>query len=589
MGEVPRAYTQAFSFEDLMEDYIESDDEVEALRKGLVAVKFSKELKHEMRSPWTRALIVKVYGRSVGFNFIHNKLLSMWKPAGRLDCVGLGHGFFLTRLTLKEDYENILKKGPWFIGGHFLSIRPWEPNFHPATANVSSVAVWIRLNELPIEYYNEKALHQIGNSIGNVLRVDTHTATETKGKFARLCVQIDVNKPLITAILIGKFEQPVCYEGIQTICFGCGRVGHQKNHCPYTIRPKVSVERTETTPEGSVPSSPCKEHVPDKAKKGQGSKESVNESEIEESSEGTYGPWIVVARKRNGTRNQAAGRSPMEQLREQSWRGPMTSGSGMTKDVGSFQPNLNAGKDGKRKTTASKDINGPALANSLQRVGKTTNSWAKKGAVVSPDSIGVENNVDRTGLGKEMQTLKPKQSDSLLSVSVKGKKTLARGKALQVNSSGTNRAAKGKIFSLNQYTQGSSTQRCDGGQGSRASSDFQFTATSCSEMAVQVEGNDYRAESEMKKGQMGMDVSSTELTRTESMGNELVGELNRRGDVEDTELQDPFGFQNYGSNGQSSDGNTKDGVVDNAFGGDAKGAEAERMDHEGGGEVGADR
>ena len=100
MGEVPGAYTQAFSFEDLMKDDIESDDEVEALREGLVAVKFSKELKHEMRSPWTHALIVKVYGRSVGFNFIHNKLLSMWKPVGRLDCVGLGPGFFLTRLTL---------------------------------------------------------------------------------------------------------------------------------------------------------------------------------------------------------------------------------------------------------------------------------------------------------------------------------------------------------------------------------------------------------------------------------------------------------------------------------------------------------
>ena len=159
MGEVPGAYTQAFSFEDPMEDDIESDDEMEALREGLVAVKFSKDLKQEIRNPWTRALIVKVYGRSVGFNFIHNKLLGMWKPAGRLDCVGLGHGFFLIRLSLKEDYENILRKGPWFIGGHFLSIRSWEPNFHPATANVSSVAVWIRLNELPIEYYNAKALH----------------------------------------------------------------------------------------------------------------------------------------------------------------------------------------------------------------------------------------------------------------------------------------------------------------------------------------------------------------------------------------------------------------------------------------------
>ena len=138
-------------------------------------------------------------------------------------------------MSLKEDYEAILRKGPWFIGGHFLSIRPWEPDFRPATANVSSVAVWIRLNELPIEYYNAEALHQIGKSVGNVLRVNTHTATETKGKFARLYVQIDVNKPLTMVILIGKFEQPVCYEGIQKLYFGCGRMGHRKEFCPYTI------------------------------------------------------------------------------------------------------------------------------------------------------------------------------------------------------------------------------------------------------------------------------------------------------------------------------------------------------------------
>ena len=161
-----------------MEDDLVSDEEVENLREGLVAVKFSRDFKHQIRSPWTRALInVKVFGRSVGFNYIHNKLLALWNPAGRLDCVPLGQGFFLTRLLLKEDYEAILWKGPWFIGGHFLSIRPWEPDFRPMMANISSVAVWIRLNELPIKYYNAKTLHQIGKSIGNVLRVDTHMAT----------------------------------------------------------------------------------------------------------------------------------------------------------------------------------------------------------------------------------------------------------------------------------------------------------------------------------------------------------------------------------------------------------------------------
>ena len=236
VSEIPGVFTQAFSFGNLMEDDADSDEEVEGLRAGLVAAKFSKELKQKIRSPWYKALIVKVYGRSVGLNFIQNRLLSLWRPAGRLNCVDLSNGFFFTRFSLREDYEVTLKKGPWFIGEHFLSIRSLEPDFSLATANVSSVAMWIRLNELPIEYYHAEALLQIGKAIGNVLRIDTHTASESKGRFARLCVQVDVEKPLVTAILIGKHEQPVCYEGIHKMCFDCGRIGHRKEHCLYTIR-----------------------------------------------------------------------------------------------------------------------------------------------------------------------------------------------------------------------------------------------------------------------------------------------------------------------------------------------------------------
>ena len=54
VGEIPGAFTQAFSFGDLMEDDVESDDEVEALRDGLLAVKFSKDLKQRIRTPWAK-------------------------------------------------------------------------------------------------------------------------------------------------------------------------------------------------------------------------------------------------------------------------------------------------------------------------------------------------------------------------------------------------------------------------------------------------------------------------------------------------------------------------------------------------------
>ena len=55
--------------------------------------------------------------------------------------VDLGRDFFLLRFLLMEDLELVLKKGPWFIGEHFLSIRKWEANFKLSEAQVPSIAV----------------------------------------------------------------------------------------------------------------------------------------------------------------------------------------------------------------------------------------------------------------------------------------------------------------------------------------------------------------------------------------------------------------------------------------------------------------
>ena len=244
----------------------------------------------------------------------------------------------------------------------------------------------------------------------------------------------------------------------------------------------------------------------------------------EERSEGTYGPWIMVAHKRNGTKNRVAGRSPMEQMRDQAWRGPALSGNGIANDVGKVQPNHSTGKDAKRKISPSKDFNGPNLASSLQRLSKMTESWAKLDAGQSPDNMGVEKQVDWIGPGNVKQVIKPNRNEPLQRDSVKGKKALVRARAL-INSSGTSRAAKGNFFSLNHLNQGRSTQSCDGNQGNQMSSDFQFTAAVCPEMAVQFEGRDYRSESELKQGLTGMEVATTELNGIDSMENEATGVL----------------------------------------------------------------
>ena len=230
----------------------------------------------------------------MGFNFIQSKLNALWKPTGRMDVIDLGKEFFLTRFSCKEDHEMVLRKGPWFVGEHFLSTRPWELNFKPSSTNVSSIAMWIRLNELPIEYYEMEVLSQIGNSVGKILRIDTYTANEARGRFTRLCVQVDVDKPLLTTILLGGIHQAVNYEGIHKLCFSCGRIGHRKEACPFLIRSNSQLDKDgRDKEEDSVGSTHVERDRVDPR---------VGVEPMSPDQKDTYGPWVVVTKRREGNR-----------------------------------------------------------------------------------------------------------------------------------------------------------------------------------------------------------------------------------------------------------------------------------------------
>nr|XP_023911414.1 uncharacterized protein LOC112023031 [Quercus suber] len=162
--------------------------------------------------------------------------------------------------------------------------------------NFSLIAVWVRLCELPFELYETEVLKQIGESVGKVLRIDSHTAVEARGKYARLCIQIDINKPLVNTILIGRFEQPVSYEGLHNLCFSCGRLGHRVEACPFTIRKREEQTGSPKETQAGRDDVPHEEHASQQVPSGDATPVVCEVAETE----GAYGPWMVVKRRFNG-------------------------------------------------------------------------------------------------------------------------------------------------------------------------------------------------------------------------------------------------------------------------------------------------
>ncbi|KAI9087302.1 hypothetical protein K1719_030772 [Acacia pycnantha] len=142
-------------------------------------------------------------------------------------------GYFIVSFSNKEDKEYAFQEGPWMIEDHYLIVQRWRPNFNPWKADMQcNIAAWIRLPDVPFEFYNIESLRRIGNMVGRMIKIDRSTSIYEKGGFARICVEIDPKKPLLPTYVVFGEERDIIYEGLHQVCFECGKYGHQKKGCP---------------------------------------------------------------------------------------------------------------------------------------------------------------------------------------------------------------------------------------------------------------------------------------------------------------------------------------------------------------------
>jgi hypothetical protein len=223
------------------EDFAEEEMEVKEGLSGEYECPefvFSKSEEKRIYKPWRRGVIVKLLGRRIGYKALETRLKQMWVRKGVINIIDLGNDYYLVAFTHEEDKNAAMSDGPWFIYDHYLTVREWSPNFHPASDTIKSVAVWIRVSGLPIEYYDTKVLNFIGNRVGKTVKVDKNTLQQERGKYARLCVEVNLTKPLLAMFSIKGRKYHIEYEGLHMLCITCGKFGHYREGCSNKMKPQ---------------------------------------------------------------------------------------------------------------------------------------------------------------------------------------------------------------------------------------------------------------------------------------------------------------------------------------------------------------
>ncbi|CAN1335310.1 hypothetical protein LINPERPRIM_LOCUS36697, partial [Linum perenne] len=187
--------------------------------------------------PWSKTLVVKVLEKSFTFPVIKRRLESLWARSGRIQVSDMANNFFLVRFSEDDDYQRALFDGPWKIADYYITVARWTPDFNEE-APIQKIMTWVRLPKLPIQFFNRLAVERIGNHIGRTVRLDLVTSEGARARYARVCVEVDLSRPLLGKYVIEDKVFLVEYESLDNICYSCGLYGHKEEEC----KPAVSTE-----------------------------------------------------------------------------------------------------------------------------------------------------------------------------------------------------------------------------------------------------------------------------------------------------------------------------------------------------------
>ncbi|CAA7036312.1 unnamed protein product [Microthlaspi erraticum] len=171
----------------------------------------------------------------------------MWKPRGAMYVMDLPRQFFMIRFELEEEYMAALTGGPWKAFGSYLMVQAWSPDFDPLKSEIETTPVWVRLLNIPVNFYHKAILMGIAKGLGKPVRVDDTTLNFERARFARVCVEVNLKKPLKGTVLVNGERYFVSYEGLTNICSLCSLYGHLVHSCPRKAHNPSPLVVTQTT------------------------------------------------------------------------------------------------------------------------------------------------------------------------------------------------------------------------------------------------------------------------------------------------------------------------------------------------------
>jgi hypothetical protein len=105
--------------------------------------------------------------------------------------LSLGRGYYKFFFATETDMRTVWARGTVNLKSGVLRLFEWAKDFNMYTQRNTHAHVWIRLLELPHEYWMERTLRGIASVVGTPLLIDNAMSKRLFGHYARILVDMD--------------------------------------------------------------------------------------------------------------------------------------------------------------------------------------------------------------------------------------------------------------------------------------------------------------------------------------------------------------------------------------------------------------
>ncbi|KAK1650817.1 hypothetical protein QYE76_068622 [Lolium multiflorum] len=148
-----------------------------------------------------------------------------------------GDNVFVAVFANKADRDRAQAGTPWMVGNRHAPVllQDYDPRLRPSDVRFDSMAIWVRVLNLPFEWMNDRKGLKIARLIDKKCSVDVDEFGEASGTFLRAKVAIPIAEPLRRWVTIRRDNEDVRfdlqYEKLPFYCFSCGLIGHGELEC----------------------------------------------------------------------------------------------------------------------------------------------------------------------------------------------------------------------------------------------------------------------------------------------------------------------------------------------------------------------